>query len=99
MIKRNKFDISLNDDSAIVTHYVQNVGTKYALPFRNDALLLLNGTDGDDRQGYVAEPNPQYNLFPELLTVKLLWFLLSGVFFHAFSLVEKHIVQALQKLS
>ena len=37
--------------------------------------------------------------FPELLTVKLLWFLLSGVFFHAFSLVEKHIVQALQKLS
>ena len=66
---RNRFNISLNDDSAIVTHYLQNVDTKYALPFRNDALLLLNGTDDEDKQGYVAEPNPQYNLFPELLTV------------------------------
>ena len=69
MFNRNKFNISLDDNSAIVTHYLQNVGTKYALPFRNDALLLLNGTDGDDKQGYVAEPNPQYNLFPELLSV------------------------------
>ena len=66
---RYKFNISLNDDSAIVTHYLQNAGTKYALPFKNDALLLLNGTDDEDKQGYVAEPNPQYNLFPELLSV------------------------------
>lgn len=66
---RNKFNISLNDDSAIVTHYLQNAGSKFALPFKMDALFLLNGTDDEDKQGYVAEPNPQYNLFPELLSV------------------------------
>lgn len=65
----DKKTISINDESAIITHYLQNAGTKYALPFKNDALLLLNGTDDEDKQGYVAEPNPQYNLFPELLSV------------------------------
>jgi DNA (cytosine-5)-methyltransferase 1 len=67
MIKRN-FQITTNNDSAIITHYLQNANTKYALPFEEDALKILYGDDVV-KQNVVEEPNVQYNLFPELLTV------------------------------
>ncbi len=68
MVKHNKFTISTNDNSAIITHYLQNANTKHALPFEKDALKLLYGDDVV-KQNVVEEPSPQYNLFPELLTV------------------------------
>lgn len=66
---RNKFNISLNDDSAIVTHYLQNKHSKYALSFEKDALFLLNNDNYKEQRNVVAEPDIQYNLFPELPSV------------------------------
>lgn len=68
MIERNKFTISTDDNSAIITHYLQNVNTKYALPFEEDALKILYGDDVV-KTNVVEEPFVQYNLFPELLSV------------------------------
>ena len=68
MTKTN-IQITTNDDSAIITHYLQNANTKYALPFEKDALDLLYGKEGVVRSGMVKEPDPQYNLFPELFSV------------------------------
>lgn len=41
MEKLTNFKIGLNDESATVTHYLHNLGTKFADPFREDALRLL----------------------------------------------------------
>ena len=41
MDKLTDFKIGLNDESATVTHYIQNIGTKFADLFREDALRLL----------------------------------------------------------
>jgi hypothetical protein len=41
MKKITNFKIGLNDESATVTHYLQNLGTKFADTFREDALRLL----------------------------------------------------------
>ena len=41
MEKLTNFKIGLNDESATVTHYLQNLGTKFADQFREDALRLL----------------------------------------------------------
>lgn len=68
MIKRN-IQITTNDDSAIITHYLQNANTKYAVPFEKDALDLLYGKEDVKQSGMVKEPDPQYNLFPELFSV------------------------------
>ena len=68
MVKHNKFTISTDDNSAIIKHYIQNVNTKYATPFEKDALKLLYSNDVV-KQNVVEEPNLQYNLFPELLSV------------------------------
>lgn len=68
MIKRN-IQITTTDDSAIITHYLQNANTKYALPFEEDALDLLYGKEDVEQSGMVKEPYPQYNLFPELFSV------------------------------
>ena len=46
--KRNKFTISLDDDFAIITHYLQNLGTPFAEPFKEDALKLLGYKDEDE---------------------------------------------------
>lgn len=67
MVKRN-FQITTNNDSAIITHYFQNANTKYALPFEEDAIKILYGDDVV-KTNVVEEPFVQYNLFPELLTV------------------------------
>ena len=42
MIKRIS-QTTTNDDFAIITHYLQNANSKYALPFEKDALELLYG--------------------------------------------------------
>ncbi|MBQ6156042.1 MAG: DNA cytosine methyltransferase [Bacteroidales bacterium] len=68
MTKTN-IQITTNDDSAIITHYLQNANTKYALPFEKDALGLLYGKEDVEQSGMVKEPDPQYNLFPELFSV------------------------------
>lgn len=39
------FKIGLNDESAIVTHYLHNIGTPFAEPFKNEALKLLGYDD------------------------------------------------------
>ena len=64
-----KEQILTNDESAIITHYLQNVNTKYALPFEKDALDLLYGKEDVELSGMVKEPDPQYNLFPELFSI------------------------------
>jgi DNA-cytosine methyltransferase len=69
MIERNKFTISTDDNSAIITHYLQNVNTKYSTPFEKDALDLLYCKEDVEQSGMVKEPDPQYNLFPELFSV------------------------------
>ena len=69
MVKHNKFTISTDDNSAIITHFLQNANTKYALPFEKDALDLLYGKEDVEQSGMVKEPDPQYNLFPELFSV------------------------------
>ena len=69
MIKHNEFKITTDDDSAIITHFLQNANTTYALPFEKDALYLLYGKEDVERSGMVKEPDPQYYLFPELFSV------------------------------
>jgi len=66
---KNDIQITSNDDSAIITHFFQNVNTKYALPFEKDALDLLYGKEEVEQAGTVNEQNPQYNLFPDLFSV------------------------------
>ena len=61
-----KFEIGLNEDSAIVTHYLQSMGTDYARVFENKATELLNDIDCDVDANVVCEPIVQYGLFPEL---------------------------------
>ena len=61
-----KFEIGLNEDSAIVTHYLQSMGTDYARVFENKATELLNDIGCDVDANVVCEPIVQYGLFPEL---------------------------------
>ncbi len=63
------FKIGLNDESAIVTHYLQNKGTIFEKPFKKDALRILGCEDLDKEEGFcydVQEPQAEYSLFPEL---------------------------------
>lgn len=69
MAKEVKITISTDDDFAIITHYLQNANTKYALPFEKDALDLLCSYEEDNIISVVKESNLQYNLFPELYSV------------------------------
>lgn len=64
-----KQKVLISDDFAIITHYLQNADTKYALPFENDALSLLNNDYHKEQRNVVAEPDIQYNLFPEIFSV------------------------------
>lgn len=64
------FKIGLNDDSAIVTHYLQNRNTKFEKPVEKDALRLLECNIQEDKYvDYVEEDQASYNLFPELFSV------------------------------
>ena len=61
-----KFKIGINEESAIVTHYLQNSDTKYAQVFADKALDLLDDNDCYLEGNVACEPVMQYNLFPEL---------------------------------
>lgn len=61
------FTIGLNDESAIVTHYLQNKDTKYEKTFVEDALRLLGYKSKSGIE--VHEEQASYNLFPELFSV------------------------------
>lgn len=64
------FKIGFNDESAIVTHYLQNRNTKFEKPFEKDAKRLLGYDIQEDRYvDYVNEEQTSYNLFPELFSV------------------------------
>lgn len=68
MIKRIS-QTTTNDDFAIITHYLQNANSKYALPFEKDALELLYGKDVTEQTWMIKESVPQYNIFPELFSI------------------------------
>lgn len=61
--------ITTNDDSAIITHYLQNKNSKYGIPFEKDALRLLNEEETTENNCIAAEPIAPYGLFPELFSV------------------------------
>ena len=64
------FKIGFNDESAIVTHYLQNIDTEYAKPFEKDALRILGCATAENDNGYdLQEPQATYCLFPELFSV------------------------------
>lgn len=64
------FKIGLNDESAIVTHYLQNKDTVFEKSFEYDALQLLGYDVSDDNSDFLLhEDSISYNLFPELFTV------------------------------
>ncbi|MBR4511333.1 MAG: DNA (cytosine-5-)-methyltransferase [Bacteroidales bacterium] len=68
-MKKSDFKITTNDESAIITHYLQNSHSKYVLTFLKDALYLLYGKESIEYKGMVKEPEFQYSLFPELFSV------------------------------
>ncbi|MBR4912687.1 MAG: DNA cytosine methyltransferase [Bacteroidales bacterium] len=67
MIIRN-IQITNSDDSAIITHYLQNKDSKFGRPFEDDAMALLCAEDTDKYDRF-EEQCSQYNLFPELFSV------------------------------
>lgn len=64
---KQSYSFGLNENSAIVSHYLQNEGSKFATVFRTVASGLLNSNEVD--QNVVAEDPAQYNLFPEVFQV------------------------------
>ena len=64
------FKIGLDDESAIVTHYLQNVDTRFEKPFAKEALRLLGYEDAEDGHGCTASDyQASYNLFPDLFSI------------------------------
>lgn len=66
------FEFSLNKESSIVSHYLQNRSTKFAIPYEKEAIELLN--DGlnlaSTENSFVASESPiQYNLFNEVFDI------------------------------
>lgn len=65
---KQTYTFGLDEDSAIVSHYLQNEGTRFAKTYRLAAMKLLS--DGEDvEEGIAAEDPAQYNLFPEIFKV------------------------------
>lgn len=61
------FIIGYNDESAIVTHYLQNQDTIYGKPYEEDALSLLGYEVNSSVE--LHEDQASFNLFPELFKV------------------------------
>lgn len=61
--------IELNELGAIVSHYLHNRNTSFAIPFENIARKFIYGDDDCSDDGVFREPVAQYNLFPELSAV------------------------------
>lgn len=64
-----KFKIGFDEESAIVTHYLQNSGTEFAQTYASKTLELLDEDEHHIEGNIVYEPIMQYSLFPELDTV------------------------------
>lgn len=60
--------MTANDDSAIITHYLQNWNTAFATPFEENALKLLNDR-GKDIKKIKAGTQSLQKMFPELFSV------------------------------
>lgn len=56
------YKFNINEQSAIVTHYLQNRNTLFSRPFEKDALVEL-GIDSPDAFDYVEEEGVQTSLF------------------------------------
>lgn len=65
---KQTYTFGLDEDSAVVSHYLQNEGTKFAKTYRAAATKLLSD-DAKVEQSIVAENPAQYNLFPEVFQV------------------------------
>lgn len=69
MKDNRKFKIGFNDESAIVTHYFNNIDTPFAKPFKNEARRMLGDDDSENTGNNVSEEFGSYNMFPELYKV------------------------------
>lgn len=65
------FAFSLNEESAIVSHYLQNQCTKFSFPYEKEAQKLLNnGSITSTEYSCIAAESPiQYNLFNEVFAI------------------------------
>ena len=68
MKKPIEFKIELNEESAIVSRFLQNERTKYATPFEKTAMQILK-IKKSSKNIQVADPSISYGLFPELFSV------------------------------
>ena len=64
-----KFKIGIDEESAIVTHFLQNSETKFAQTYANRALELLDDNECQTENNVACESVLQYSLFPELNNV------------------------------
>lgn len=61
--------IELNECGAVVSHYLQNRNTSFAIPFEKIARKFIYGDCEFEDDGLLREPVAQYNMFPELSVV------------------------------
>ncbi|MCQ2264422.1 MAG: DNA cytosine methyltransferase [Bacteroidales bacterium] len=68
---KKKFVFQLNEESAIVSHYLQNRHTEFDKTYSEDALQLLSDHNeiADVTCGMACESSIQYNLFNEVFAV------------------------------
>lgn len=65
---KRTYTFKIDEESAIVSHYLQNEGTRYAKTYRPLATELLG--DGEKTEQFIVAENPvQYYLFPEVFNV------------------------------
>ena len=72
MMNKNKFKIDINEESAIVTHYLQCKDSIYEETYKKGAAALLGEEmkEGEDGQSNMAsEPSFGWSLFPELTRI------------------------------
>ncbi len=62
----NRFKIGLNEDSAIVSHYLHNEATSFAAPFIERAYEILGW---EVESSIVSESRHSQYLFPELFSI------------------------------
>lgn len=67
MKEHNK--IELDERGAVVSHYLQNRNTSFAIPFEKIARELIRGNDECVYESELHEPVAQYNMFPELSAI------------------------------
>lgn len=61
--QHSKKIIGQGEDAAIVTHYLQTIGTKYETPYAQEAEKLLHPESDNEKSDIVSESAIQYNLF------------------------------------